>query len=112
MLKAIKNGESSKQAIDAIKMRDIKNEKANKPSTWLPVEANKTYKIVLPSKYLMKNSLKYVPIIKDRFQVVEDENYRTMSQLLNSANEHNGAMTFTPKVAEERVIFHEIKDED
>ncbi|MBR3889303.1 metallophosphoesterase [bacterium] len=112
MLKDIRDGVSSNKAIDAIKMRDLKNEKANQPSTWLPVEADKKYKIVLPSKYLMKDSLKYVPIIKDRFHVVEDENYRTMSQLLNSANERNGAMTFTPKVAEERVIFHEIKDED
>lgn len=112
MLKGIREGSSGNKPIDAIKIRDLKNDKANKPSKWLPIEADKKYRIVLPSKYLMKNSLKYVPIIKDRFHVVEDENYRTMSQLLNSANEHNGAMTFTPKVAEERVIYHEIKDDE
>ena len=67
---------------------------------------------ILPSKYLMKDSLKYVPVIKDRFHVVEDENYRTMSQLLNSMNEHNGGMAFRPKVAEERVIYHEISDDN
>lgn len=59
----------------------------------------------------MKNSLKYVPIIKDRFNVVKDENYRTMSQLLCSLNEHNGGITFKPKFAEERVIYHEILDD-
>lgn len=112
MLKEIADGTSSNKPIDAIKMRDLKNEKANKPSTWLPVQPDKKYKIVLPTKYLMKTSLKYVPIIRDRFHMVEDENYRTMSQLLNSANEHNGAMTFKPKMAEERVIFHEIKDDE
>lgn len=112
MLKDIKEGKSDKDPIEAIKMRDLSKENARKPSTWLPVEADKTYKIVLPSKYLMKDSLKYVPVIKDRFHVVEDENYRTMSQLLNSMNEHNGGMTFRPKVAEERVIYHEISDDE
>ncbi len=112
MLKDIKEGKSDKDPIEAIKMRDLSTENARKPSTWLPVEADKTYKIVLPSKYLMKDSLKYVPVIKDRFHVVEDENYRTMSQLLNSLNEHNGGITFRPKVAEERVIFHEVNDDE
>ena len=60
----------------------------------------------------MKDSLKYVPVIKDRFHVVEDENYRTMSQLLRSLNDHNGGITFRPKVSEERVIYHEVQDSD
>lgn len=60
----------------------------------------------------MKDSLKYVPVIKDRFHVVEDENYRTMSHLLRSLNDHDGGITFSPKVAKERVIYQEVQDFD
>lgn len=112
LLKDIKEGKSDKDVIESIKLRDLKNESFKRPSTWLPVESDKMYKIVLPSKYLMKDSLKYVPVIKDRFHVVEDETHRTMSQLLNSLNEHNGGITFRPKVAEERVIYHEVTDDE
>lgn len=111
LLKDIKEGKSDKSPIEAIKMRNLKTEKAMKPSQWDDVIPDKVYKVVLPTKYLMKDSLQYVPIIKDRFNVVEDENYRTMSQLLRSLNEHNGGITFRPKIAEERVIYHEIQDE-
>lgn len=112
MLKEIKEGTSDKSPIDAVKIRNLKTETAKNPSTWEPVNPYKTYKIVLPTKYLMKDSLKYVPIIKERFNVVEDENFRTLSQLLRSFNEHNGGVTFKPKFAEERVIYHEILDTD
>ncbi len=112
MLKDIKEGKSDKSPIDAIKMRNLKTETAMTPSTWEDVDPDKEYKVVLPTKYLMKDSLKYVPVIKDRFHVVEDENYRTMSQLLRSLNDHNGGITFRPKVSEERVIYHEVQDSD
>lgn len=112
MLKAIKEGECNKSPIDAIKMRNLKKETIVNPSTWEPVEPDKIYRVVLPTKYLMKDSLKYVPVIKDRFNVVEDENLRTMSQLLRSSNENLGGLTFKPKVAEERVIYHEIQNDD
>lgn len=112
MLKDIKEGKSNHTALDAVKMRNLKAETAMNPSVWEPIDPDKTYKIVLPTKYLMKDSLKYVPVIKDRFSVVEDENYRTMSQLLRSMNEHNGGVIFSPKFAEERVIYHEVQDAD
>lgn len=112
MLKAIKEGTCDKSPIEAIKMRNLKKETVGNPSVWESIEPDKTYKIVLPTKYLMKDSLKYVPVIKDRFKVVEDENYRTMSQLLRSANEQSGGISFKPKFAEDRVIYHEIKDSE
>lgn len=112
MLKEIKEGTSDKSPVDAIELRDLKTEIATAPSTWNKVEPYKMYKIVLPTKYLLKHTLKYVPIIKDRFKVVDDENYRTMSQLLRELHAHDGSLSFRPKAAEERVIFHEVKEAD
>ena len=112
MLKDIKEGNSDNSLIDAVKIRNLKTETARNPSQWEDIDPYEEYKIVLPTKYLMKNSLKYVPVIKERFDVVEDENYRTMSQLLRSFNEHNGGATFKPKFAEERIIFQEIQDSE
>ncbi len=108
LLKQIKEGFSDKSPIEAIKLRNLKTETAQNPSQWQDVEADKIYKIVLPTKYLLKTGLQAVSNIKDRFDVVADENYRTASQLLRSYNEHHGCVTFKPKYAEERIIFHEV----
>lgn len=95
LIEKIENGKSRKSYKDAIKVKDQDTKE------FVPIDLEKTYKIVLPEKYLVKDDIEWPKKIRGKFVSLErtyDELFRTYLQDI----EYD--IKITPKTKEQRIL--------
>ncbi|MCQ2743638.1 MAG: metallophosphoesterase [bacterium] len=95
LIKDIQNGNSNAQYYEAIRVRNPKTQ------DFEPIDMSKDYKIAIGSKYLLKNSIKYPPKIRNNFSkinVTYDEMFRKYLE------NNNYKLTITENTKEKRIL--------
>ena len=95
LIKAINDGDSDSSYSEAIRVRNPKIQEFE------PIDLSKDYKIAIGSKFLLKNSIKYPPKIRENFskiQVTYDEMFRKYLEA------HNYKVNITQNTKEKRIL--------
>lgn len=97
LLSEIFDGKSSKSPQSAIKIRDIST------NEYRPVEADKSYKIAISEKYLIKDDIVWPSKIRDKFMSL-NKTYDELFRGYISSDEINYQLMVTQKTKEQRII--------
>ncbi len=95
LISDIKNGLSKKEYSEAIKAKNPFTKKFE------PIDLEKSYKIVLPDKYLIKDDIKTPAKIRDKF-VSLDQTYDNMFRTYLDCIDYD--LKITPKTKEKRIL--------
>lgn len=95
LIEAIRDGNSDSSYNEAIRVRN------HKIQEFEPIDLSKDYKIAIGSKFLLKNSIKYPPKIRDNFSkihVTYDEMFRKYLE------DNNYEVNITKNIKEKRIL--------
>ena len=96
LISEIASGKSDKEYKDAIKVRN------NETKKFEPIDMNKSYKIVLAEKYLIKDDIEWPKKIRNKF-ISLNQTYDTMfREYLKNTIDYD--MHITPKTKEQRIL--------
>ena len=95
LIKSIRDGNSNADYYEAVRVRNPKTQEFE------PIDLSKSYKIAIGKKYLLKNSIKYPPKIRENFEEI-NATYEDMFR--KYLRENNYTINITQNTKEKRVI--------